>query len=175
MVTPTRHGTDVVEYPSAREIVSRRLFDAPIELVFEVLSRPEHVRHWGATGEDRMTVCEVDLRVGGDFHSVFVTPDGKECSFRGTYLEIEPPRRIVRTWLFEGWPDAWAVETATLSEIDGVTTLSMSLAFRDEAGASNMLRAHDAALQNGNENGQGASFDAMEDLLESLVDGRTRS
>ena len=49
---------------------------------------------------------------------VFVTPDGKECSFRGVYLEIEPPTRIVATWLFEGWPDAEAVETEELHETD---------------------------------------------------------
>jgi uncharacterized protein YndB with AHSA1/START domain len=168
-VTPNRHGTDVVEYPSELEIVNSRLFDAPIELVFEVLTRPEHVRHWGATGGDRMTTCEIDLRVGGDFHWVFVTPDGTECSFRGTYLEIEPPHRVVSTWLFEGWPDAWAVSTDTLSEVDGVTTLSMSLAFRDREGAANMLRAHEEALRNGDDNGQSASFDAMEDLLMSLL------
>ena len=57
-----------------------------------------------------MTLCEIDLRVGGDFHHVFVTPDGMECSFRGTYVEIEPPTRVVNTWLFEGWTDAWATE-----------------------------------------------------------------
>ena len=42
-------------------------------------------------------ICEIDLRVGGEFHNIFVTPDGKECSFRGTYLEIEPPTRLVNT------------------------------------------------------------------------------
>ena len=71
-----RHGTAVREYPSELEIVTTRRFDAPIALVFDVLTRPEHVRRWGATGGDRMTICEIDLRVGGDFHNVFVTPDG---------------------------------------------------------------------------------------------------
>src|SRR5207248_2453522 len=75
---------------------------------------------------------------GGDYHIVFVTPDGKECSFRGTYLEIEPPTRTVATWLFEGWPDADAVETVELHETDGVTTLTTRMAFRDEAGRAHM-------------------------------------
>jgi len=55
---------------------------------------------------------------------VFETEDGTECSFRGTYLEVEPPTRTVATWLFEGWPDAQAVETVELHEADGVTTLT---------------------------------------------------
>jgi uncharacterized protein YndB with AHSA1/START domain len=168
-VTPSRHGTQVVEYPSELEIVTTRSFDAPIALVFDVLTKPEHVQRWCATGGDRVTVCEIDLRVGGDFHHVFVTPDGMECSFRGTYVEIEPPTRVVNTWLFEGWPDAWATETNALSEVDGVTTLRLTLTFRDKAGAANMLRAHEDAARRGDTNGQSASFDAMEDLLSSLV------
>lgn len=168
-MTPSRHGTAVREYPSELEIVTTRLFDAPIALVFSVLTKPEHVRRYGATGGDRMTVCEIDLRVGGGFHSVFVTPDGTECSFRGTYLEIDPPTRLVNSWLFEGWPDAWATETYDLSEVNGVTTMRLTLAFRDEAGRAHMARAHQAAAGSNDDNGQDASFDAMEDLLTALV------
>ena len=71
---------------------------------------------------------------------VFVTPDGKECSFRGTYLEVEPPAPIVQTWLFEGWPDAEAVETETLKETDGVTKLTVTMVFRDKAGRDYMTK-----------------------------------
>jgi uncharacterized protein YndB with AHSA1/START domain len=158
-VTPKRQGTAVVGYPSDLEIVTVREFDAPIELVFDVLTKPEHVRHWFAPFEDEMTVCSIDLRVGGDYHMVFVTPDGQECSFRGTYLEIEPPTRIVQTWLFEGWPDAHAVETNTLEETDGVTKLTVTLAFRDQAGRDHMTK-HD---------GQECSFDKLENYLMSLL------
>ena len=103
-----------------------------------MLTKPEHVRNWFAPFEATMTVCSIDLRVGGKYHMVFVTSDGTECSFRGTYLEIERPTRIVDTWLFEGWPDAEAVETVELQASDGVTKVTMNLAFRDQAG-----RAHD--------------------------------
>jgi uncharacterized protein YndB with AHSA1/START domain len=174
-VTPNRHGTQVVTYPSKLEIVTTRKFDAPIRLVFDVLTKSEHVRHWFATGGDKVTQCEIDLRVGGYFHNVFVTPDGTKCSFRGTYVEIEPPFRVVSTWLFEGWPDAWATETNALNERDGVTTLTLTLAFRDEEGAANMIRAHENAARRGFENGQNASFDAIEDLLMVLLEGGSDS
>jgi len=159
-VTPNRHGSAVIGYPGELEIVTTREFDAPIELVFDVLTKPEHVRHWFAPFEDKMTVCSIDLRAGGDYHLVFVTPDGKECSFRGTYLAIEPPARIVATWLFEGWPDAEAVETDTLEETGGVTRLTVTMAFRDKAGRDHMTR-HD---------GEESSFDKLEDYLMSLLD-----
>lgn len=174
-MTPNRHGTAVRQFPSDLEIVTTRSFDAPIALVFDVLTKPQHVRRYCATGGDKVTICEIDLRVGGDFHTVFVTPDGTECSFRGTYLEIDPPARLVNTWLFEGWPDAWATETYGLSEVDGVTTMTLTLAFRDTAGRAHMARAHEAATQRNDDNGQDASFDAMEDLLASLVESGAAS
>ena len=94
-MTPDRHGSAVIEFPSELEIVTTREFDAPIELVFDVLTKPEHVSNWFAPFEDAVTECSIDLRVGGDYHFVFVTQDGTECSFRGTYLEVEPPTRTV--------------------------------------------------------------------------------
>jgi len=164
-VTQNRHGSAVTEYPNTLEIVTTRAFDAPIDLVFDVLTNPEHVRHWYAPFEDTMTVCSIDLRVGGQYHLAFVTSDGTECSFRGTYLELERPTRVVDTWLFEGWPDAEAVETVDLHETDGVTTVTMSLAFRDQAGRDHMTRT----------DGQEDSWDKMEDYVRSLVDqGRSR-
>ena len=159
-MTPNRHGSSVIEFPSELEIVTTRKFDAPIELVFDVLTKPEHVRNWFAPFTDRVTECSIDLRVQGDYHIVFVTPDGTECSFRGTYLEVEPPTRTVATWLFEGWPDAHAVETTELRETDGVTTLTMTLAFRDKAGRDHMTRF----------DGQEDGYNKMEDYLRSLLD-----
>jgi len=157
-VTPDRHGSAVVVFPSELEIVTTREFDAPLELVFEVLTKPEHVRNWFAPFTDVVTECSIDLRVGGDYHIVVVTEDGAECSFRGTYIEVEPPTRTVATWLFEGWPDADAVETVELHETDGVTTLTMRLAFRDQAGRDHMTTS----------DGQADSLDKLEDYLASL-------
>jgi uncharacterized protein YndB with AHSA1/START domain len=159
-MAPNRHGSSVVEYPNELEIVTTREFDASIELVFDALTKPEHVRNWFAPFDCEATVCSIDLRVGGNYHQVFVTEDGNECSFRGTYLEVEPPTRIVATWLFEGWPDADATETVELHETDGVTRLTVRLAFRDQAGRAHMTK-HD---------GQEDSYNKLEDYLRSLLD-----
>ena len=159
-MTPDRHGSSVIEYPNELEIVTTREFDAPIQLVFDVLTKPEHVRKWFAPFACVVTTCSIDLRVGGSYHIVFVTEDGTECSFRGTYLEIEPPTRTVETWLFEGWPDADAVESVDLREAHGVTTLTTKLAFRDKAGRAHMTKT----------DGQEDSFNKMEDYLRALLD-----
>ena len=159
-MTPNRHGSSVIEFPSDLVIVTTREFDAPLELVFDVFTKPEHVRNWFAPFECEVTECSIDLRVEGSYHIVFVSGDGKECSFRGTYLEVERPTRTVSTWLFEGWPDAWADETVELRETDGVTTLTVKMAFRDAAGRAHMTK-HD---------GQEDSYDKLEDYLRSLLD-----
>ena len=158
-MTPNRHGSARIEFPNELDVLITREFDAPIALVFDVLTKPEHVCKWGATPPDQMKECSIDLRVGGDYHYVFMTNDGTECSFRGTYLEVEPPIRTVETWLFEGWPDAEAVETMQLHGTDGATTLTTRLAFRDKAGRDHMTRF----------DGQQDSFDQMEDILRSLL------
>jgi len=159
-VTPNRHGSAVINFPNDLEIVITREFDAPIALVFDVFTKPEHVRKTFAPFGEEVTVCSIDLRVGVNYHIVMVTDDGTECSFRGTYLEIEPPTRTVQTWLFDGWPDAEAVESMDLHETDGVTKLTYSLAFRDKAGRDHMTKF----------DGLEANFDNVEDYLRSLLD-----
>jgi uncharacterized protein YndB with AHSA1/START domain len=159
-VTSDRRGKAVIEFPNDLEIVVTREFDAPLELVFDVMTKPEHLRKTLAPFGENVTVCSIDLRAGGSYHFVFVTNDGVECSFRGTYLEVEPPNRTIATWLFEGWPAAEAVETTDLHEAHGVTTLTWALAFRDKIGRDHMTKY----------DGIEANLDNVENLLTSLLD-----
>ena len=159
-MTPNRHASSVVAFPNELEIVLTREFDAPIDLVFDVFTKEEHVRKTFAPFGEEVTVCSIDLRVGGNYHYVMVTKDGIECSFRGTFLEIEPPTRTVETWHFDGWPDADAVETMNLQETNGVTKLTYSLKFRDQVGRDHMDKV----------DGLVASIDNLDAYLRSLLD-----
>jgi uncharacterized protein YndB with AHSA1/START domain len=159
-VTPKRHGPSHLEFPNDLEIVLTREFDAPIQLVFDVLTKPEHVIKTIAPYGEEVRVCSIDLRVGGDYHYVFVAGDGREMSFRGTFLEVEPPIRTVETWLYEGWPGVEAIETVELQETHGVTKLTHTLAFRDKAGRDHMTKT----------DGLEANYDNVESLLWSLLD-----
>src|SRR5215469_2461550 len=91
-----------VTTPSDREIRMTRLFDAPRHLVFEAMTKPEHVRQWwGCLGTGySVPVCEIDFRVGGAWRFVNRHPNG-EAAFHGEYLEIAPPSRVVFTEIFE--------------------------------------------------------------------------
>ena len=156
-MTPPRNRT-VIEFPSELEVVARREYEAPIQLVFDVLWKPEHLRKTIAPFEEEVTECSVDLRVGGNYRYVFVTDDGTECGFHGTFLEVEPPTRTVQTWLFEGWPDAQAVETMELTETASGTDLTWTLAFADKAGRDHMTKY----------DGIEANFENVADYLATL-------
>ena len=102
-----------VTTPSDTEIHLTRLFDAPRHLVFEAMSKPEHVRRWwGNLGDGySVPVCEIDLRVGGKWRFVNRHPKG-DAEFYGVYREIAPPERIVFTEIYAPFPDAESVVTA---------------------------------------------------------------
>jgi uncharacterized protein YndB with AHSA1/START domain len=159
-VTTNQQGSAVVEFPNDLEVLVTREFQAPIQLVFDVFTKEEHMRKTIAPFGEEVTVCDIDLRVGGDYRYVFVTEDGTECSFRGTFLEIEPPTRMVETWRFDGWPDTEAGETINFYETDRGTKLTWSLVFRDQAGRDHMTKY----------DGIQGNFDNVEAYLRTLLD-----
>jgi uncharacterized protein YndB with AHSA1/START domain len=159
-VTHESHGSVHVEFPNDLDIVLTREFDAPIQVVFDVLTKPEHVRKTIAPFGEEVKVCLIDLCVGGNYHFLFMTDEGTACSFRGTFLEVEPPTRTVETWQFDGWPGVEAIESVDLHEADGVTKLTHRLAFRDKAGRDHMTKT----------DGLVANYDKVEDLLRTLLD-----
>ena len=163
----TRHGSATVELPGDREVLVTRRFDAPAELVFDALTKPEHVRLW--FGVKELEVCEIDLRVGGTYHFVGLVMDGdtETCSFRGTYLEIDRPARLAGTWVFDGKPEAEAMETVELHEENGVTTMTNRLTFKDKAARDSMIWAAADGIH-AHEGGQ-VAWDRLEDYLAALA------
>lgn len=147
---------------SDEEIRMTRLFDAPRQLVFEVMSKPEHVRRWwGQLGEGySVPVCEIDLRVGGKWRFVNRHPDG-EAAFYGEYREIAPPGRLVFTEIFEPFPESVSVVTSTLTEEDGKTRLTAVVRYPSK-------EVRDMVLASGMQRGAGISYDRLEDLLVEL-------
>ena len=166
-MTLTRHGSATVEFPSDREALVTRRFDAPAELVFDVLTKPEHVRVWFTDGNQDLEICEIDLRVGGRYRQVGVFANGVRCSFHGTYLEVERPVRTVATWVFDGRPDVEAVETVELHERDGVTTMTVLIAFEDKASRDSTTWTAADGMHAAD--GMQGSYNNLEDHLTTLA------
>ena len=151
-----------VSTPSENEIRLTRLFDAPRALVYEVMSRPEHVREWwGRLGDGySVPVCEIDLRVGGRWRFVNRHPQG-DAAFHGEYLELDPPQRMVFTEIFEPFPDAVSVVTSELTEEGGKTRLTATVRYPSKD-------VRDMVMGTGMSQGAGTSYDRLEDLLAEL-------
>lgn len=160
MTTMTRHGSATVTTPSDREILITRTFDASAARIFDAWTTPESVRQWWGSEEAPMVECEIDLRVGGSWRYVTRGQDGTEFAWHGTYREVERPGRLVSTEVFEGFPDAEAVNTATLTEQDGITTLSVTVLHASKEN-------RDGHLNSGMEAGMQVVFDRLEDLVRS--------
>ena len=156
--------TFTVTTPSDREIRITRLFDAPRKLVFEALTKPEHVRRWWGILDEgySVPVCEIDLRVGGKWRFVGRTPTGDIPAFYGEFREIVPHERIVQTEYFEPFPDAGAVNTLLLTEENGKTRITVTSVYPSKD-------VRDMVLQTGMEKGAAISYDRLEDVANELA------
>jgi uncharacterized protein YndB with AHSA1/START domain len=144
------------------EVVITRTFAAPAALIYQAMTEPEHIRQWWGAGHGEVTVCEVDLRVGGRWHFAQVTPAGDEVSFSGEYRELDPPGRMVHTEVFDNIQSPPSVIESTFTEQDGVTTLRAVITY-DSPQTVEMV------LASGMEVGLNDSYDALEKVAQGLA------
>jgi len=159
-----RQGSAVITLPSDTEILITRTFDAPADLVFQAYTTPELVKRWWGFDTSDWVACDIDLRVGGTWRFVTREEDGMEVGFHGEYREIDRPHRLVSTEAYEGVPDPDAgagLNTLTLVETDGVTTLSLLCQYPDK-------EIRDAVVASGMESGLQISFNRLEELVGEL-------
>jgi uncharacterized protein YndB with AHSA1/START domain len=83
-------------------LVVRRKINAPPERVFEAWTQPEHLRRWWGPRPVTCSDAAVDLRVGGTYRIGNALPDGRIVWISGAFEVVEPPARLVYTWLVEG-------------------------------------------------------------------------
>ena len=161
-VTGSRKAT--VSLPGDTQILITREFDAPRELVWKAWTTPELVRRWWHANRGEMTVCEIDLRVGGTWRYAMHAEGFGEVGFHGEYREIRPFERLVSTEVYEGIPDAEehaAVDILTLTELDGRTTLTILVEHPTKEG-------RDAHINSGMEDGMQDAMDLLEEVAVSL-------
>ena len=164
-VTTSRTAT--VTLPTDEQILIIREFDAPKHLVYKAWTTPELVKRWWHAKRGEVTVAEIDLRVGGLWRYVMVADNGFEVGFHGVYREVVPNERLVSTEIYEGLPegvseeDAATVNTATFTEADGRTTVTLLVQARNKI-------SRDAIIDSGMEDGLQDALDLLEQVALSL-------
>ena len=139
------------------DFVLERFIDAPKQLVWEALTKPEHLKEWYMPNPWGVSHCEIDVRPGGIFSIDIAPSEGQESPNLGCFLEVIPMERLVWTsMLFPGYRPAVFADipiTAIVSmETVGTGTRYVFTALhRDEADfeknkASGFLQGTEIAL-----------------------------
>ena len=135
--------------------------------MYRAFTTPELVARWWHAKRGEVTLCEIDLRVGGRWRYAMVANDGTEVGFHGEYREIVPSERIVSTETYEGLPegvseeDGTTVNTTTFIEADGRTTLTILVQAPSK-------ESRDAIIASGMEDGLQDALDLLEEVAASL-------
>ena len=126
-----------------------RTYPVAPEKVWRAWTDPEALKRWWAPRPgDRVSVCELDVRVGGRFRIVFGPEGGEQNECAGEYLEVEKHRRLVFTW---HWPRSTPERVSRVAISFLPSGAGTELAFRhdrfyDQAAADNHKRGWSAAL-----------------------------
>lgn len=136
----------------------RRALDAPPPAVFSACTDPEELAKWWGPRGFSVPSVEMDLRAGGRYRIAMQPPEGDLFHLSGEFLEVEPPSRLVYTFVWEppDPDDRETVVTMTFEERDGSTALVL----HQEGFATEARRAL-------HEDGWTDSLDRLETLLSS--------
>ena len=152
---------ELIAEPGVPQILITREFDVPKHLVYRAWTTPELIKRWWGAERGEVTSVELDLRVGGRWRYVSRTDDGFEFGFSGEYREIVENERLVATEVYEPVPDHEALNTLTLTEHDGRTTLTVLVEHDSK-------ESRDAHLNSGMEPGMQDALRLLEQVAASL-------
>jgi uncharacterized protein YndB with AHSA1/START domain len=137
-----------------------REFDAPREIVWEAMTKPEYIPRWWGPYRYETVVKEMDFRPGGKWRFLNRTPDGaREYEFFGSYVEVKPIALVVQTFAFGGFPPSR--ETMVLHEAGKRTRMEVIARY-------DSIESVNAMIQSGMESGAQETYDRLETLVESL-------
>ncbi len=156
--------------PTDTEVLVKRSFDAPAKLVWRAYMEPELFRRWcGGYPGWSMPVCEMDMRVGGEYRWLWRNDeDGMEFGFTGEVMEVVTHERIVHTQIFDpgnmgvSMGGAPSIITVTFNETNGTTTVATTIKYASKAD-------RDEALSTGMTDGMEISYQRLDEMLAVMI------
>lgn len=148
-----------VEATGEREIVITRTFNAPRALVYEALTKAEHIRNWWGPRQYGAVSAVADFHPGGRYRYAQRGPDG-EVAFSGEVREASP-ERIVYVEEYEAMPGHAALVTVTLNERGGKTVMTLRSVYQSK-------EDRDAVIASDMEWGARLSYLQLDDVIDSL-------
>jgi uncharacterized protein YndB with AHSA1/START domain len=152
--------TEIVIEPGRQDIIIRRVFDAPPDVVFKAFTDPDVIPNWLGPRKSNLVIDHWDLQPGGRWRYVDRGADGTEYGFKGVFHDVQAPGRIVQTFEFEGMPGHVQLETATFEEVDGKTRYVGVSVFQS-------VEDRDGMAQSGMQEGVLDSMDRLAEVVEA--------
>ena len=142
-----------------RTITIKRTLSAPIRIVWDAWTRPEHISQWWGPKGMETKVISHDFRVGGKWEYTMIMPDGNEFISEGIYTVIVELEKIFSSAEFR--PMTEGVEIQALFEENGdKTNFTFNIVHPTEVYARQQEKM-------GILNGWGSVFTRLEEFLQS--------
>ena len=141
--------------PPALEV--RRTIRAPRQRVFDAWTQTKELMRWHAPGPLTVSFAEIDLRVGGGYRIHMLSPDGKEHRVSGVYREVDPPKRVVYSW---GWDGDHPVKDSTVT-----------VEFHERGDATEVVLTHTGISHEGERGGHEKGWIAILEKFAATYDG----
>ena len=155
-------NTEFVIEPGRQDIIIRRVFDAPPDVVFKAFTDPAIVAKWMGPARYEAIIDHWDAAPGGAWRFIHRDPDdGTEYAFRGVFHDVAAPGRVVRTFEYEGAPGHVSLETATFEEDGGRTRYVGVSVFQS-------VEDRDFMVKSGMEEGAGEGYDRLAEIVRSM-------
>jgi uncharacterized protein YndB with AHSA1/START domain len=145
---------------SNNELVIRRVFDAPRDLVWAMWSEREHATQWGPKGFTTPE-REMDQRPGGAWHARMISPEGREYRQHGVVVEVIPKEKLSFTFVWDDDPDEEMLVTVTFKDLGDRT----EMIFRQTGFTS-------VESRDGHEGGWSEAFDELERHMQQTAERR---
>jgi uncharacterized protein YndB with AHSA1/START domain len=112
-----------------RSLEIQRIIKAPRDRVYAAWTDPAQLPLWFGPDGVKTRSFVADPRVGGKYSWHLVNQENEEMAVHGEYLELQPGRKIVFTWQWEGdeaWKEQSSVVTVELNDCEGGTLVRLS-------------------------------------------------
>ena len=154
--------SELIAQPNSHELTMTRVFNAPRDVVFKVMTDPKQIPNWWGPRDYTTIVDKMEVKSGGVWRYIQRGADGSEFGFHGVYHSIIAPESIIDTFEFEGMPGHVLMETTTLEALpDGKTKLIVSSVFQT-------VEDRDGMMSSGMEGGANESYDRLDEILAAL-------
>jgi uncharacterized protein YndB with AHSA1/START domain len=147
--------------PGSLEMVITHKFDAPRDLVYKMYTDPKLIPEWWGPRNLTTTVEKMELRPGGVWRYVQRDPQNNIFPFYGVYHSLEPNRRIISTFEWEGMPGHVILVTTSFDEKDGKTIVIQQNVFQS-------VQDRDGMIQQGMEQGLTEGDERFNELLAKI-------